>query len=227
MTQPAATVQINGPKMDRTVPAPIQSILPDRDWGEFCDKVEEIAKPQGMRLGIGIAIMFGGFILGGFLSGTGHVNGNIALQAIGFPMLFGSVAFGFYNMCKMQNDFNSGINGACEEFSKNHPSLTIHYRTRTYGSHDNRHTDHCFEVFTTGDAIASATTSTPEAPEAVILEAVAVEVPSGSADQSYSKDVKSETSPAFRMKQLEEMRDGFLITEKEYEAKRKEILDSV
>ena len=215
MTQPAATVQINGPKMDRTVPAPIQSILPDREWGEFCDKVEEIAKPQGMRLGIGIASMFGGFILGGHLSGIGHVNGNIALQAIGFPMLFGSVAFGFYNMCKMQNDFNSGINGACEDFSKSHPSLTIHYR------------NHYFEIFTTGDPVASATTSTPGAPEAVILEAVAVEVPSGSADQSYSKGVKTESSPALRLKQLEEMREGFLITEKEYEAKRKEILDSV
>jgi len=224
MTQPAATVQINGPKMDRTVPAPIQSILPDRDWGEFCDKVEEIAKPQGMRLGISVAIMFGGFILGGVLEGIGFVSRNIALQAIGFPMLFGSVAFGFYNMCKMQKDFNSDINGACEDFSKSHPSLTIHYRTRTYGSHDNRHTDHCFEIFTTGDQVVSATTSTPEA---AILEAVAVEVPSGSADQSYSKDVKTETSPALRLKQLEEMRDGFLITEKEYEAKRKEILDSV
>lgn len=216
MTQPAATVQINGPTMDRTVPAPIQSILPDRDWGEFCDKVEEITKPQGRRLGISVAIMFGGFILGGVIGGIGFVSGNITLLIIGLPMLFGFfVAYGFDSFCKMQKDFNSDINGACEDFSKSHPSLTIHYR------------NHYFEIFTTGDPVASATTSTPGAPEAVILEAVAVEVPSGSADQSYSKGVKTESSPALRLKQLEEMREGFLITEKEYEAKRKEILDSV
>jgi len=212
MTQPTATVQLfqlYDIRMDRTVPASIQTILSDKDWCEFCDQIDIITKPLGDTAGIFAELYF------------------IILCSC-WPCYSRREHSPISKACQMENQFLSDINTACEEFSKKHLSLTIHHRTRTteYGR-ESRRTDHYFDIFTTDDLLISgaAANGTPESEIMAVFDAVAVEVPSGSADQVYSMDAETDTSPAYRMRKLDQLKE--IITEKEYEAKRNEILSSV
>jgi len=241
-----------GSKLDRTVPATMQAFVPSKEWIEFCSKIDAVSTRLNNVFKY-VALSFGGFFVGAILTGVGIMRlasctsgfyscnfaGVSAFVVIGPIILFGSVGYSIYSMIKMGKNSTNELNAACEEFSKKFEGVTIHYKTHTtihrssggssshhgihHGTHQSHvssssssHTDHYLEILTTEDA------SSPKMPSEIPVAVDAVAVDSGSTDHSYHNTA---SSPAIRMRELEQMKG--MIAIEEYEAKRKEILQSV
>jgi hypothetical protein len=140
---------------------------------------------------------------------------------------------GMYHLMTGGSRIESKIKGACEDFSKHYPFMSVHYKTYTTTSHEHHrrhHTDCFLEILVADNEPPAREIFSCNEMEVQMANAVAinVEVPSGSAE---SKGAPSATAtvpvlaPAERMEQLEQMRG--MLTKEEYHAKRNEILDSV
>jgi len=159
---------------------------------------------------------------------------------IGPILILGSMACGMYVIMTSGSKVESKVKRVCGAFSNKYPLLSVHYKTNTttwrerhFGETRRRHhTDYFLEILVADEPPREGyslpvTYNEMEVPTANV---VAVEAPYGSADVA-SKTITNTnpsataTTPAERMEQLEQMRG--MLTEKEYEAKRTEILDSV
>ena len=210
--------------MDRTIPAPIQTIVSRKDYSDFCDTMDTLAEKAKKKAIIYPLMILLGFVLGGVLIGAGGASGVWFLFVLGVPLCLASMIVGICFMIKLSNAMTNEINAACEDFSKVSPLFTVHYRTATIGHGDGSHSNQYFEFLICGSApaaIASAPATASATPESVlpITNAVVVEVPLGSVDAEMTND------PTARLEKLEKLKG--IITQEEYDAKRKEILDSV
>ena len=246
MTQ-AITVQLHvEAKMDRTVPAPLQSIIPASEWMKFCDSVDAVVEPYVANARCITVMPFLAFLFGGVALMVGFIrkgnqdmnsfncsydyecNGNTGGTPAGLilgPMLIvGSIIFSLACIPGVERGFMSKINKICEETSKkfHNPSTTFHFKkhTSTYRDHDgDRHynSNYFFEILTT----AGTAGFVPPVVEAMAVpydNNERVQIPKGS-------DENEESSPARRLAKLETLKG--MITQAEFEKKRKEILDSV
>lgn len=247
------TVQLHpGSAMDRTVPAPIQSIVSSGEWIGFCDQIDGLVQPAQKRMSLYGGGMFCGFVLGAIILVTSFIAmGNASLDClscsgfqinagviIGPIVILGSMFGGMCLLMTGGSRIESKIKGACEDFSKHYPLMSVHYKTYTTTSREHRfgetrrrhHTDYFLEILVADNEPPAREIFPCNEMEVEMANAVAisVEVPSGSAE---SKGAPSATAtvlvlaPAERMEQLEQMRG--MLTKEEYHAKRTEILDSV
>jgi len=257
MPHQTVTVQLHpGSAMDRTVPALIQSIVTSEEWIGFCGKIDGVVQPHRTRSIMSAVGTIGGFLLGGIITTFSVISMSSARfdcfpncrdgqgtnpgVIIGPIVTIGSVFVGHYFLTTNSSRCENEIKKACEDFSRNYPLLSVHYKTERR----RRHTDYFFEILVAdqpprGNHVHPVTNET----QLPVASVMAVEVPSGSADgegawkattsaPTFSTNQPGATatapkssSPAERMNQLEQMRG--MLTEEEYRAKRTEILDSV
>ena len=227
-----------GSGIDRTKPAALQSYMDDKDWKEFCKKVDVALEPTNLATRIskgtiGATFLIFLIIIVIFVVGTttcfgnhsGYNNGgpidcgpNPALFFVPVVMIFVSAAT-FCYAAIVAAGVQREIQRICEETSSRQPQLSFHVRYerhyyRSRGEHRSSTTQY-IEV-----SINRNNNSPPDT--ATLIQPA---VPMGDDIPIANAVALSVGSPAERLAELEKMKQ--LITGTEFEAKRAEILASL
>lgn len=238
--------------MDRTVPAPFRDTVGTSDWLGFCDKIDGIAEKSGKMDYVYYVLVFLGFLSGGIMVLLGFLWRRWILAVLGFVDFIFTFVLAPSLFREKEKTLQREIADACVDFSlavaPSHVSIAFrkHNKNNNHdgssggGGNGGGETDRSaaagffFEIVAreglTGIGtipVATEVLATQEAiaAEAVDMDAVAVSVPPGSIVETTATAIATAATPSERMQQLENMKG--MITREQYEAKQKEILDSV
>lgn len=222
-----------GSGIDRTKPAVLEPYMNNKDWEEFCQKVDVALEPTNLATRISRGTFCATFLIffivlilsvvrtktcfdnhSGYNSrGPNDCGPDSALFVLPVVMIFVSTA-AFCVSAVVATVVQREIQRICQDASRRQPQLSFHVRyERHYYRRDRRSsTTQYIEVSMDGNNPPDTTVST----RTVIPMGDAVPIASA---------VVTDGSPAERLAELEKMKH--LITPKEFETKRAEILASV
>ena len=188
-TTQTVTVEFHGDsKMDTTVPAPLQSIIPSKEWIKFCHSIDAVAEPQRTKTRFLFAAPFFGFLCGAIITMTAGIrHGNAQFDCfpncdeidtgsnlrpgfiIGPLCIVSSIALIICYLPTIQDKFMNQINEICQDMSKKFPSTTFHFKRNTTSYRDTDgdrryHSNYYFEILTVNSGGAGTGTGTTVLP---------------------------------------------------------------
>mmetsp|Transcript_33067 Transcript_33067/g.98378 ORF Transcript_33067/g.98378 Transcript_33067/m.98378 type:complete len:249 (-) Transcript_33067:365-1111(-) len=222
----------------RTKPAPLEGLMSDIFWNNFCDRVDEALHPLNKLrkvTGFVTCVCFAAFIavpLAVMIPTMTNLDSvqeppNVLAFIIGPMIIMACLIFIQCIVAKKANLTMEKIKRVCDDVSTKQPRLSFHIRFERhyYRSHDSTssQTTNYIEVIVVGvssDDVPLAMVYEPAIPSAPYMGTPGIEYSPPSAGISNPGK-----SPAERLASLEEMKPH--LSGAEYLAKREEILASV
>eukprot|EP00562_Extubocellulus_spinifer_P010824 CAMPEP_0178497212 /NCGR_PEP_ID=MMETSP0696-20121128/14559_1 /TAXON_ID=265572 /ORGANISM="Extubocellulus spinifer, Strain CCMP396" /LENGTH=249 /DNA_ID=CAMNT_0020125605 /DNA_START=14 /DNA_END=763 /DNA_ORIENTATION=+ len=228
-------------RISRVQPAAMANYMSSAAWTSFCDKVDDALKPldQVRRISrltfVAFFALFLVFMILPILTISSDPSSGMNFPFIGFiigPLLLmaGMIGMQCYAKQKSTNALK-GLEAVCEDISKQYSQLSFHVRF-----------DYILYVVKAADitAISTIVNNGPHTMTTNYIEVSVADVEAASAVPTYGDGglgapsapplvtaslAGEEKSAAERLRDLDEIRG--MLSQEEYDRKRKEILDSV
>lgn len=236
----SARIDLSSNGIDRTKPAIMDPYMPDDQWNTFCDDVDNSLRPikEALKIhSIGFKltpVIFLIFMIISFVTVFSGGGFSIFILFI-IPIVFFLATAAtsrhlFHSMSKIKTE----LERICKNTSDKQPFLSFHIRYEMHpryymnsynSSHNgsNYHTTQYIEVLINDQNI----NMDPEIviPEATVVSATNIEPSAPYVDDLEAAENKKNNTPEERLQTLEQMKH--LLTQKEYENKRAEILSEI